>query len=277
MTSTPGSRSTAAVKNRDAYAGLHMPVVSPKPISVAPASANCSARLEDPAHRDLALVRAAERGGDHRAEGEVLGDDALAHHLDVGHGLLDRPVDVPLVVRLGRAHEERHFLEQVAHPECVVQTPAVRHQHHPGDVVRQVDAAEHLHAVGQLRDDIGPDEARDLDPFEARRGPGRRSAGSCPRSRSSPVRSGSRRGARPPGCAPAGSRPRCDCRQSRHDLLLREAPLEPLAVMRRRHRDQAAGPLRDGAPGQQRDAVLGDHGVDVDARGRDDPAARAWD
>ena len=33
----------AAVKNRDAYAGLHMPVVSPKPISVAPASANCSA------------------------------------------------------------------------------------------------------------------------------------------------------------------------------------------------------------------------------------------
>src|SRR6516164_4555443 len=43
VTSTPGRRSMTAAKNRDAYAGLHMPVVSPKPISVAPASANCSA------------------------------------------------------------------------------------------------------------------------------------------------------------------------------------------------------------------------------------------
>ena len=70
-------------------------------------------------------------------------------------------------MRLGRADEERHILEQVAHRERVAETPAVRHQHHPGDVVRQVDAAEHLDAVGQLRDDVGPDEARDLDPLEA--------------------------------------------------------------------------------------------------------------
>ncbi|TWH00907.1 hypothetical protein L615_000200001170 [Nocardioides sp. J9] len=34
----------AASKKRRAYAGLHMPVVSPKPSSVAPDSANCSAR-----------------------------------------------------------------------------------------------------------------------------------------------------------------------------------------------------------------------------------------
>src|SRR6516225_3185465 len=115
--------------------------------------------VEDPVHRDLALVRAAARGGDHRAEGEVLGDDALAHHRDVGQGLLDGPVDVALVVRLRRAHEERHLLEQVTHCERVIETPAVRHQRHPGDVVRQVDAAEYLHAVGQLRDNIGPDEA----------------------------------------------------------------------------------------------------------------------
>ena len=34
----------AAEKSRAAYAGLAIPVVSPNPISVAPASANCSAR-----------------------------------------------------------------------------------------------------------------------------------------------------------------------------------------------------------------------------------------
>ncbi len=44
VTSVPGSRSSAAVKNSPAYAGLAIPVVSPKPISVAPASANRSAR-----------------------------------------------------------------------------------------------------------------------------------------------------------------------------------------------------------------------------------------
>src|SRR6266508_4044596 len=44
VTSIPGSRSSAVAKNFEAYAGLHMPVVSPNPISVAPACANCSAR-----------------------------------------------------------------------------------------------------------------------------------------------------------------------------------------------------------------------------------------
>jgi hypothetical protein len=57
-----------------------MPVVSPKPISRRRLG-ELLGEAEDLVHRDLALVRAAERGGDHGAEGEVLGDDALAHHL----------------------------------------------------------------------------------------------------------------------------------------------------------------------------------------------------
>ena len=46
----------------------------------------------------------------------------------------------------------------------------VRDEHAEPHVVGHVDAGEHLRRVGELRDDVGPDEARDLEALDARGG-----------------------------------------------------------------------------------------------------------
>ena len=63
--------------------------------------------------------------------------------------------------------KDRHLGEGLAHLQCVVEALAVGHQHHQRDVVGHVDAAQHLDAVGQLRDDVGPHEACHLDALQA--------------------------------------------------------------------------------------------------------------
>ena len=51
-----------------------------------------------------------------------------------------------------------------------LQSPLVRDQHGRADLARQVDPGEHLGGVGELRDHVGTDEARDLHPVHTRAG-----------------------------------------------------------------------------------------------------------
>ena len=240
-----------------------MPVVSPKPISVAPASANCSAMSSTRSIGTLPSYGQPNEVAITAQKVRLSATMRLAITLTSAMvsstvRLMFRWLWVSEALTKSATSSNRSRTSSALSRPWLFGTSTIRATSCGRSMPR-----EHLHAIGQLRDDVGPNEARDLDPLEAGAAQRCRSAGSCPRSRSSPVRSGSRRGARPPGCAPAGSRPRCDYRPSRHDLPVHEAPLEPLSMMRRRHRDESASPFRDGAAGQQRDAVLGDDGVDV--------------
>ena len=71
---------------------------------------------------------------------------------------LGRQEDVDLVegAAVGRVGVEQR--------ERRVEPLLVRDQDADRDVLRDVDRAEHLGGVGELRDDVGPHEARDLQP-----------------------------------------------------------------------------------------------------------------
>ena len=145
----------------------------------------------------------------------------------------------------------------------VVESLAVGHQHHQRNVVGHVDAAQHLDAVGQLRDDVGPHEAGDLDPLQA--GTGElvdqsdlvgggdgfgfvlKSVARDPTSRISTVGIGKVTG----GSLSWSSWSR-NCGAAIAAMRLARSP--------------------DAAAAQVCDAVFGDDGVDVGARGGDDPA-----
>ena len=63
---------------------------------------------------DRALVGAAEGHRDHRGHAQVLGQRALGHALQAGQRLLDRPVHVGPVVRLGGRQEQVGLVEVLA-------------------------------------------------------------------------------------------------------------------------------------------------------------------
>ena len=65
------------------------------------------------------------------------------------------------------ADKDRHLRECLTDPQRVVEPFAVGHEDHQRDVAGHVDAVQHLDAVGQLRDDVGPHEACHLDPLQA--------------------------------------------------------------------------------------------------------------
>ena len=88
---------------------------------------------------DGSLVGAAEGDRDHRGHAQVLGQRALGHALQAGQRLLDRPVHVGPVVRLGGRQEQVGLLEVLAHAQRVVQPALVGHQHRHLDPVRHVD------------------------------------------------------------------------------------------------------------------------------------------
>ena len=126
----------------------------------------------DPEHArlgDVALVGAAEADADHPLAAQARLAGAAEHALEAAERLLDRAVDVLAVVRLAGAQEDVDLVEPVAQRQRVLQPPLVRDQHRQAHVVRHVDAGEHVGRVGQLRDDVRPHEARDLQPLEAGR------------------------------------------------------------------------------------------------------------
>ena len=79
-----------------------MPVVSPKPISCAPARDEPAGDVEDALGRHVALVGAAEGDGDDALAAQPLLAGAAQHALEPGERLLDRAVDVLAVVGLAR-------------------------------------------------------------------------------------------------------------------------------------------------------------------------------
>jgi hypothetical protein len=95
--------------------------------------------VQDPGHLHLALVGATERGGDDCRAPKALRHDPLSHDLVVGHALVDCPVHVVLVVRLGGADEDRYLMEMVALLQGVLQPAAVRDKDHELDVVRHLN------------------------------------------------------------------------------------------------------------------------------------------
>src|SRR4051794_16599120 len=122
---------------------------------------------EDALGRDLALVGAAEARADHALAAQARLAGARQHALQPGQRLLDRAVDVLAVVGLGAAQEDVDLLEAVAQLERVVQAALVGDEHRDGDVGGDPRALEDLAAVGELRDDVGAHEARDLEALEA--------------------------------------------------------------------------------------------------------------
>jgi hypothetical protein len=49
----------------------------------------------------------------------------------------------------------------------VIQAARVRDEHAACDVLRDVDRRQHFASIGELRDDVGAHEARELDPAQA--------------------------------------------------------------------------------------------------------------
>ena len=148
-----------------------------------------------------------------------------------------------------------------SHPQRVVESLAVGHQHHQRNVVGHIDAAQHLDAVGQLRDDVGPHKTCHLDALQAGAGELVDQVESCRRWRWFPVRSEIRRAAR--------------LRGSRRVLARSQAGpflVELVSKLRGGDRGHPPGPFADAAAAQVCDAVFGDDGVDVGARGGDNSA-----
>ena len=137
--------------------------MSPKAISCAPASASRARDLEHALARDDALVRAAEARRDDRLDAQPGVARARDDPLEAVERRGDRAVDVAQVVRLGRRQEDADLVEALAQLERVVQAARVRDEHAARDAVRDVDRRQHLARVGELRDDVGAHEARDLD------------------------------------------------------------------------------------------------------------------
>jgi hypothetical protein len=74
-------------------------------------------------------------------------------------------------VGLRRREEEVHLLEEaaallLAQVQRVVEAPLVRDQHRHRHVIRDVGAAQHLGAIGELRDHVRAHEARHLEPAQ---------------------------------------------------------------------------------------------------------------
>src|SRR4051794_5123598 len=122
---------------------------------------------EDALARDVALVGVAEAHADDALAAQPRLAGAGQHPLQPGQRLLDRAVDVLAVVGLARAEEDVDLVEVLAQLQGVVEAALVGDEHRHADVVGDVRALEHLAPVGQLRDDVGADEARDLQPLDA--------------------------------------------------------------------------------------------------------------
>ncbi len=153
-----------------------MPVVSPKPISCAPAATRRAGDLKDPLRLDAPLVGTAERDRD---DAPRSADPSPRARASTGSSpverLLDRAVDVRPVVRLARREEDVDLVEGRAPGAALASRSAsavsrprlVRDQDADRDLGRHVDRAQDLGCVGELRDHVGPHEARDLDPAQA--------------------------------------------------------------------------------------------------------------
>src|SRR4051794_30640072 len=124
--------------------------------------------LEHASGVDGTLVRASEGRRDHRRAAQPRVADRGDHLLEARERLRDRAVDVLAVVGLRCAEEHGDLVEALAQLERGLQPARVGHQDRERDVVGHVDALEHRARVVELRDDVGPDEARDLQPLEAR-------------------------------------------------------------------------------------------------------------
>jgi len=113
----------------------------------------------------VALVRAAEHGGDIAAHFDAVGGGTFQHRAETRDGFVDGRVDVLLVEGLGRGGEHRHFLD--ADGACAVVAGLVRHQHRIRRTRASLDGGEHLGGVGQLRHPLRTDEAGRLDAEQA--------------------------------------------------------------------------------------------------------------
>ena len=248
-TSPPAPRGRRR-RSRAPGAGLAMPVVSPKPISCAPASRSRPAISNTRSGGTCALVGAAEGGRDHALAAQAgLAAGAGEHGLEPAQRLLDRAVDVLAVVGLAGAEEDVDLLEALALAERVssplslgISTEIATSS---GGSMRSSTSL----GVGELRDHVGAHEARRPRGASGRCGRARRSAAPCRRWGSSPARSGSRRAGRPRGCARAW-----DSHLAGSNLLRcrRELPRGP-AGRRHGRREARARDARRGRRGSRRD------------------------
>jgi hypothetical protein len=71
-------------------------------------------------------------------------------------------------VRLGRRQEDVDLVEPVAPAQRILQPALVRDQDGERDAVRRIYRRQHLAGIGKLRDHVGADEARDLQPAQPR-------------------------------------------------------------------------------------------------------------
>ena len=115
----------------------------------------------------MALVRAAERSRDHAFAAQPRLARAAEDAVQPAQRLLDRAVDVLAVVRLAGAQEDVDLVEAFAQLERGVQPALVRDEDGDAHAVGNIDSLEHLRRVSQLRDDVGTDEARRLEPPQA--------------------------------------------------------------------------------------------------------------
>src|SRR5690625_2795293 len=117
------------------------------------------------AHRYVALVRAAEHGGNVAAHAHAIRPGMLEYRLEAFDGFVDRGVDVLAVERFTGRGEYRDVLG-LDFARALVALD-VRHQHRVIHAGAFVDAAVHLRGVGHLRNPGRIDEAGGLDGAQA--------------------------------------------------------------------------------------------------------------
>jgi hypothetical protein len=115
--------------------------------------------------RHLALVGAAEHGGDVATHAHAIGGGAAQDRLEPGQRFIDACIGVGAVERFGGSGKHRYFLH--AHRTGTVVALFVRHQYRVVDARPALDAGIDLGGVGQLRDPLRADEAGCLDAAQA--------------------------------------------------------------------------------------------------------------